>query len=34
MINIEAVLYEKIKKIITSWDEEEIYAISFLVNSN
>lgn len=34
MINIEAVLYEKIKKIITSWYEDEIYAISFFVNSN
>ena len=34
MINIEAVFYEKIKKIITSWYEDEIYAISFFVNSN
>ena len=32
--NLEDALYEKVKKEILSWDEEEIYAISFFVYSN
>jgi hypothetical protein len=34
MINLEEFLYFKVKPIIESWDEEEIYAISFFVHTN
>lgn len=34
MINLQEYLYNKIKPIITSWDEGEIYALSFFVYSN
>ncbi|MBE6543451.1 MAG: hypothetical protein E7675_03550 [Ruminococcaceae bacterium] len=34
MINIKEKIYDRIKSIIKTWDEEEIYAISFYVNSN
>jgi len=34
MIDLKAYLYEKVKPIISGWDEEGIYAISFYVYSN
>ncbi len=34
MIDIEKMLYSKVKSEISSWDEEEIYAISFLICAN
>lgn len=34
MINIEAELYDKVESEILKWNEEGIYAISFLVDSN
>lgn len=34
MINIEEILYEKIKRIMSGWDEEGIYAVSFFIYSN
>lgn len=34
MINIENLFYNEIKEIISQWDEEGIYAISFFVESN
>lgn len=34
MIQIEDILYEKVKSEILKWDEEGIYAISFFVYSN
>lgn len=34
MIDIENILKEKIKSIISQWNESEIYAISFFVESN
>ena len=32
--NLENVLYEKVKNEILSWNEEDIYAISFFIESN
>lgn len=34
MINIAEKMYEKVKSIIETWSEDDIYAISFFVNSN
>lgn len=34
MIDIETKIYHKVKSYISTWDEEGIYAISFLVDSN
>lgn len=34
MIDIEKILYDKVKTEILNWDEDGIYAISFFVNSN
>ena len=34
MIDIEKILYEKVKSEIANWNEEDIYAISFLVSFN
>ena len=34
MINIEAELYDKVESEIQKWNEEGIYALSFLVDSN
>jgi hypothetical protein len=34
MINLEWYLYNKVKPIIESWNEEGIYAISFFVHTN
>lgn len=34
MINIEEILYNKIKSVISDWNEDGIYAISFFVHSN
>ena len=34
MINIEKILYDKIKSEISKWDEDGIYAISFFIYSN
>ena len=34
MIHIEKMLYDKVKSEISKWDEDDIYAISFFVNSN
>jgi hypothetical protein len=34
VIDLKAYLYEKVKPIITQWNENEIYAISFYVYSN
>ena len=34
MDNLKSVLYEKVKSEILKWNEKEIYAISFLVESN
>ena len=34
MIDLQAYLCDKVKSIITQWDEDDIYAISFFVYSN
>ena len=34
MIDIEKILYDKVKSEISQWDEEDIYAISFFIHSN
>lgn len=34
MSNISESLYEKVKSVISNWDEADIYAISFFVHSN
>ena len=34
MTNLEQVLYEKVKGIMSTWDEEDIYAVSFFVEAN
>ncbi|MBP3923321.1 MAG: hypothetical protein J6D27_10165 [Ruminiclostridium sp.] len=34
MIDIAEKMYEKVKSIIETWSEDDIYAISFFVNSN
>lgn len=34
MIDIEKILYDKVKSEISKWNEDGIYAISFFVNSN
>ena len=34
MIDIEKMLYDKVKSIISKWNEDDIYAISFFVESN
>ena len=34
MINLQAYLEEKLRSIISTWNEEDIYAISFLVYAN
>ncbi len=34
MIDITEKMYEKVKSIIETWSEDDIYAISFFVNSN
>lgn len=34
MVNLTEYLYQKIKPIIESWNEEEIYALSFFVYTN
>ena len=34
MIDITEKIYEKVKSIIETWSEDDIYAISFFVNSN
>ncbi|MBR6766272.1 MAG: hypothetical protein IKM06_07290, partial [Clostridia bacterium] len=34
MIDIENILYNKVKSVMTNWNEDGIYAVSFLVYSN
>lgn len=34
MVDIEKILYDKVKSEISNWDEEGIYAVSFFVYSN
>ena len=34
MIDIENILYNKVKSEISNWDEDDIYAISFFLESN
>ena len=34
MINIEKILYDKVKSVMSNWNEDGIYAISFFVYSN
>lgn len=34
MINIEKMLYDKVKSVMSNWSEDGIYAISFFVYSN
>lgn len=34
MVDIEKILYEKVKSVMTNWNESGIYAISFFVYSN
>ena len=34
MIDIEKMLYDKVKSVMSNWDEDDIYAISFFVYSN
>ncbi len=34
MIDIEKYMYEKVKSIMSDWNEESIYAVSFFVESN
>ena len=34
MINLEQFIYEKVKPIFDSWDEPDIYAVSFFASSN
>lgn len=34
MIDIEKILYDKVKSVMSDWDEEDIYAVSFFVYSN
>ena len=34
MIDIEKLLYDKVKSVISNWDEDGIYTLSFFVFSN
>jgi hypothetical protein len=34
MIDMENILYNKVKSVMTNWNEDGIYAVSFLVYSN
>ncbi len=34
MVNLQAYLEKKLRDIISTWNEANIYAISFFVNSN
>lgn len=34
MVDIEGYLYKKVKSIMEKWEEKDIYAVSFFVESN